>query len=182
LVKSEGDVQGRDGPRTSPAGEQDIGPVAGCPPAGPAPEPSPDSEAWWEGLRAHRVILQRCRACGRIRFPPMPSCPWCASWEFELNESSGLGTVYSVVSVHAALSPAAATLVPYAIATVELDDGPRLVGRVEPMGSAAIGDRVRPRFTDHAGWTELCFQVVGADGSGDGSADVAVDGSDGLGS
>jgi uncharacterized protein len=80
-------------------------------------------------------------------------------------ESSCLGTVYSFVTVHAAVSPAAATLLPYTIATVELDDGPRLVGRVEPTGFTAIGDRVRPRFVDHAEWTELCFDVVAAAGS-----------------
>jgi len=95
----------------------------------------------------------------------MPSCPWCAWPGFEAVESSGLGTVYSFVTVHVAFSPAAAELVPYTIATVELDDGPRLVGRAGPTGGARIGDRVRPRFVDHPGWTELCFEAVPAKGS-----------------
>jgi uncharacterized OB-fold protein len=82
-----------------------------------------------------------------------------------MTESSSGGTVYSFVTVHAAVSPAAADLLPYTVATVELNDGPRLVGRVVPAGRAAIGDRVRPRFVDHAEWTELCFEVVPADGS-----------------
>jgi uncharacterized OB-fold protein len=84
-------------------------------------------------------------------------------------ESSGLGAVYSFVTVHAAVSAAAADLLPYTVATVELDDGPRLVGRIEPTGGTAIGDRVRPRFLDHADWTELCFVAVPADGPVDGS-------------
>ncbi len=87
-------------------------------------------------------------------------------------QSSGLGTVYSFVTVHVAVSPAAAQLLPYTIATVELDDGPRLVGRVEPTSGAGIGDRVRPRFVDHAEWTELCFEVVKGDGSVDRSTRV----------
>jgi uncharacterized OB-fold protein len=78
-------------------------------------------------------------------------------------ESSCLGAIYSFVTVHAAVSPAAAALLPYTVATVQLDDGPRLVGRVEPTGGAGIGDRVRPRFMDHPDWTELCFEVVPAD-------------------
>jgi uncharacterized protein len=94
----------------------------------------------------------------------MPSCPWCASRVFETIDSSGLGTVYSFVTVHAAVSPAAATLMPYTVATVQLDDGPRMVGRIEPTGLAGIGDRVGPRFVDHPEWTELCFEVP-ADGS-----------------
>jgi uncharacterized protein len=80
-------------------------------------------------------------------------------------ESSGLGTVYSFVTVHAAVSPAAAALLPYTVATVDLDDGPRMVGRVEPTGGAGIGDRVRPRFVDHSEWTELCFEVDPGDGA-----------------
>jgi uncharacterized protein len=82
-----------------------------------------------------------------------------------MDESSGLGTVYSFVTVHATVSPAAAMLLPYTVATVQLDDGPRLVGRVEPSRGTGIGDRVRPRFVDHPEWTELCFEVVPADGN-----------------
>ena len=82
-------------------------------------------------------------------------------------ESAGVGTVYSFVTVHAAVSAAAAALLPYTVATVQLDDGPRMVGRIEPNGGTAIADRVRPRFVDHREWTELCFEVVPADGSTD---------------
>ncbi len=152
MVESEAGLQGRDAP------------VADWHPAGPAPEPSPDSEAWWEGLRAHRVMLERCTSCGRIRFPPMPSCPWCASGSFDMVESSCLGTVYSFVTVHAAVSPGAAAWLPYTVATVQLDDGPRMVGRVQPNSDTGIGDRVRPRFVDHPEWTELCFELVPAEG------------------
>ena len=80
-------------------------------------------------------------------------------------ESASVGTVYSFVTVHAAVSPAAADSLPYTVATVELDDGPRLVGRIEPNGRTVIGDRVRPRFVDHAEWTELCFEVVPTGGA-----------------
>jgi uncharacterized OB-fold protein len=97
----------------------------------------------------------------------MPSCPWCASRRFDLVQSSGLGTVYSFVTVRAAVSAAAAALLPYTIATVQLGEGPRMVGRIEPNGGTAIGDRVRPRFVDHPEWTELCFEVAPADGSAD---------------
>jgi len=88
-------------------------------------------------------------------------------------ESSCLGSVYSFVTIHASVSAAAAASLPYTVATVQLDDGPRMVGRVEPTAGAVIGDRVRPRFVDHPAWTELCFEVVTADGRVDGSADGA---------
>jgi uncharacterized OB-fold protein len=80
-----------------------------------------------------------------------------------MTESSCLGAVYSFVTVHAAVSSGAAAPLPYTVATVQLDDGPRLVGRIEPNGGTGIGDRVRPRFVDHQRWTELCFEVVSPD-------------------
>jgi len=125
---------------------------------GTAPQPDLESVAWWEGLRDHRVVLQRCLDCGKTRFPPMPSCPWCASAAFEVIESSGHGIVYSFVTAHVALSPGYRGPVPYSVATVELAEGPRLLGRVEPPAPLVIGDRVVSRFVDHATWTELYFE------------------------
>jgi uncharacterized protein len=131
--------------------------VSGAEAVGPIPQPDLESAAWWEGLRAHRVLLQQCRACGRARFPAMPSCPWCASTAFDVIESSGDGIVYSYVTAHVDVSPGFAASLPYSVATVELAEGPRVLGRVEPPAPLAIGDRVVPRFVDHATWTELCF-------------------------
>jgi uncharacterized OB-fold protein len=126
--------------------------------AGSAPEPDLESAAWWEGLRAHRVTLQHCQDCDQTRFPPMPSCPWCASAAFDVVESAGRGVVYSFVTANVAVSPGYRGSLPYSVATVELDEGPRLLGRVEPASPLAIGDRVVSCFVDHAAWTELCFE------------------------
>jgi hypothetical protein len=73
-------------------------------------------------------------------------------------ESTGRGIVYSFVTAHVAVSPGYAGSLPYSVATVELAEGPRLLGRIEPPASLAIGDRVVSRFVDHATWTELYFE------------------------
>ena len=99
---------------------------------GAAPQPDLESAPWWDGLRAHRILLQRCGECGRARFPSLPRCPWCASASFDWMESNGLGAVYSFVTAHVPISPAYAGSLPYTVATVQLDRGPRLLGRVEP--------------------------------------------------
>ena len=135
---------------------------------GTAPEPDLESAAWWEGLRAHRVLLQHCADCGRTRFPPMPSCPWCAAAAFDVVESSGRGIVYSFVTAHVAVSPGYVGSLPYSVATVELAEGPRLLGRVEPPAPLAIGDAVVPRFHDHATWTELYFEPATTSGAAPG--------------
>jgi hypothetical protein len=63
---------------------------------------------------------------------------------------------------HVAVSPGYAGDLPYAVATVELAEGPRLLSRVDPPATLAIGDRVVARFVDHPTWTELYFAPEGA--------------------
>lgn len=123
------------------------------------PPPTPDrlSEPFWAGLAERRVVLQECPDCGRRRFPRLPSCPYCATEGGIDVEVPGTGVVYSFVRVHRPLTPSTADEVPYCIATVDLDGGGRVFGRVEPPGAVEIGLAVAPRFTDHDGWTELRF-------------------------
>ena len=92
----------------------------------------------------------------------MPSCPWCASAVFDVVEAAGHGIVYSFVTAHVAVSPGYVGPLPYSVATVELAEGPRLLGRVEPPAPLAIGDRVVSCFVDHATWTELYFEPEAA--------------------
>jgi len=126
-------------------------------PEGIAPEPDLESAAWWAGLAAHRIMLQRCGECGRMRFPSMPRCPWCSSSTFDMAESTGRGVVYSFVTAHVAISPGYEGPLPYTVATVALAEGPRLLGRVEPPAPLAIGVQVVAGFVEHASWTELTF-------------------------
>ena len=125
-----------------------------------APEADDESRPLWDALSAHRVVVQECRACSRRRLERMPTCPWCGSGKYRDIEVAGTGVVYSWVRAHRALRPGAAEDdLPYAIATVDLDGGGRVFGRLEPPDAAAIGLAVGPRFVDHPGWTELRFSA-----------------------
>jgi uncharacterized OB-fold protein len=123
------------------------------------PSPTPDqlSEPFWAALAEHRVVVQECPACGRRRFPRLPSCPYCAAEGGDDVEVAGTGVVYSFVRVHRALTPASVDEVPYCVATVDLDGGGRIHARVEPPEAVEIGLAVTPLFVDHDGWTELRF-------------------------
>ena len=114
-----------------------------------------DSEPWWDALRRHRVVLQRCESCGKRRFPRVPACPWCGTPGGVDEEIDGRGRVYSWIVVHRALT--GAHEVPYTVAVVELPGGPRLLGRLE--GTPADGVEVEPFFVDHDDWTELRFRA-----------------------
>jgi uncharacterized OB-fold protein len=142
-------------------------PIAIAPDA-PPPVPDEESAPFWSALADRRIVLQHCPSCGRRRFPRMPTCPWCGAGGGDDVEVPGTGTVYSFVRPQRALTPASAPLAPYAVATVDLDDGGRMFGRVVPADACRIGLRVVPAFADHPGdrsvieggtaWTELCFR------------------------
>jgi uncharacterized protein len=126
----------------------------------PVPVADADSAPFLDGLRIHRILLQRCTACGRVRFPPMPACPWCASTAGAWIEASGRGTVYSWVGVRRALTPGFESAVPYTIVTVDLAEGARAFGRLEGPEPGAPGGVVAAAFVDHDSWTELRFRPI----------------------
>lgn len=125
-----------------------------------SPQPDRESAPFWAALQQHKVVVQECSQCGRRRFPRTPSCPYCAADGGADVELPGTGLVYSWVRVERALSAEMVGEVPYCIATVDLDGGARLQGRLEPPSAAVIGLAVGPRFVDREGWTELRFTPV----------------------
>lgn len=127
-------------------------------PPQPVPEPDLESQAYWNGLKEHRIDLQKCSDCTRVRFPAMVTCPYCGSRAFETVSVSGNGTVYSWVVVHRPFHPAFADAIPYVIASVDLDEGPRMVGRLEG-GEPRCDLPVTAKYVDHEGWTEVRFDI-----------------------
>ena len=125
------------------------------------PEPDDDSGPFWEGTRAGELRMQACAACGRLRFPPRPMCPWCRSTDAQWNVMSGRGTIWSFVVPHPPLLPADAELLPYNVIVVALEEEPtlRLVGNLvaapdAPINSVdattiEIGAPVRVVFQEH---------------------------------
>jgi uncharacterized OB-fold protein len=131
----------------------------------PVPVASLESKPYWEGIRQHRLLLPRCAACGRTWFPPSHLCPRCGSGDVGWAQSSGRGKVFSYVVFHRAYHPGFADDVPYAVALVELEEGPRLLGNVigVPPDQVACEMPVRVVFEDVAdGVTLPRFAVVEA--------------------
>ena len=103
---------------------------------------------FWAATREGRIVTQRCGHCGRLRWPPRPICPECQTPGGEWVEIRSTGVLWSYAVYHRALDPAFADDVPYAVGVIELDDGPRMYGRmVGSPDSLAIGERVRAVFT-----------------------------------
>jgi uncharacterized OB-fold protein len=87
----------------------------------------------------------------------MPACPYCGEPGGTDVVVPGTGRVYSWIRVNRDLGGSGRD-VPYAVVTVTLDTGPRMVGRLEPAARAAVDIPVRPLFVDHGTWTELRFE------------------------
>jgi uncharacterized OB-fold protein len=74
-------------------------------------------------------VIQRCSACGVWRWPPQVACPTCLSEEYEWADTARRGRLYSYSIVHRPVDPARFD-VPYVLAVVQLDEGPRLLTNV----------------------------------------------------
>lgn len=116
----------------------------------PLPAITEENRPYWESAKAHRLALPRCGACGRFRFPPTSHCPNCLSAETAWQAVSGRGTVYSFVVMHQVYDSAFKDDVPYNVAAVELDEGPRLYTNLVGIANAAIrvGMPVRVVYDD----------------------------------
>ena len=86
----------------------------------------PIGAPFWEFCRRHELRLQRGRASGKLVFPPRPHY----AGEFEWVKVSGRGRVLTFVVTRPPFLPAFAHQVPFVIAVVELEEGPRLVGNI----------------------------------------------------
>ncbi len=93
----------------------------------PLPIPTPETKHFWEGTVVGELRLQCCDDCRHIYFPPRPFCPKCASRKVSVITSSGKAKLYSYVIHH---RPAPGFTPPYAIAVVELDEGPRMMTNI----------------------------------------------------
>jgi len=101
------------------------------PMAGPSralPKPTPETQHFWDGTRANELRLQRCDDCSHVYFPPRPFCPSCASRKVSVFKASGRGKLYSYVINHRPAAPGFTP--PYAIAVVELAEGPRMMSNI----------------------------------------------------
>jgi uncharacterized protein len=116
----------------------------------PQPVANADSLPYWNAARERRLLIRKCTACGSHHFMPRYLCPDCWSNELEWVESKGMGAVHSYSIIRRAPASAFSARVPYVIALIDLDEGPRMMANVIGEGAldVRIGDRVSVTFED----------------------------------
>jgi len=114
----------------------------------PRPALNPDNAFWFDAARQHRLVIQRCTACGTLRHPTGPMCGACRSLDWDTVDASGKGVVYSfVVNHHPQIDGFDYPLI---VAVIELAEGTRLIANmvgVEP-------DRMRVDMPVELDWID----------------------------
>jgi uncharacterized protein len=98
------------------------------------PEPLEElNKQYWQHCASRRLCFQRCRDCGLWRHIPRPMCSACQSMDWEWAESNGRGKVFSWTVTRTPFHPLLASLVPYAVLLVEMDEGVKLVSGIRNL-------------------------------------------------
>ena len=136
--------------------------------ADPRPVPAPDdvTRFYWQAAADHRLVLQRCRACHKMQYPPEICCAHCQAEEFDAADTTGRGVIYSYSVVDRPLHAGFVEALPYVVALVELDDQPGLrilTNLVDvPEGTRlSCGMPVEVTFEDRGSVTLPQFRLIG---------------------
>jgi len=99
---------------------------------------------FFDGVRAGRLVVQRCRRCDELAVPPKALCPGCHGREWERAAIHGEGEVASFTVIRIPPGRLAAEA-PYAIVVVHFPEGVSLLGRTTgiPLEALRVGLPVR---------------------------------------
>ncbi len=105
-------------------------------PRGPLEAPADDP--FWAATTRGVLLIPRCETCAASSWPPRPFCPRCGAAEAPaLVPAAGTGTIYSYTVVRRARGDYR-DLVPYVVAYVELDEGPRVLSNIVDADPEAV--------------------------------------------
>ncbi|WP_165452491.1 Zn-ribbon domain-containing OB-fold protein [Paenibacillus thalictri] len=120
------------------------------------PEIQPELKAYWDAAAEDKLLIKQCDDCGQYHYYPRLLCPFCMSEKTSWREAKGTGTIYTYSVMRRE--------VPYAIAFVTLDEGPRMMTNIVDcdLDTLQIEQRVKVVFKpsgdqDQPGPSVPCF-------------------------
>jgi len=114
----------------------------------PLPTITDENRGFWEGCKVGKLRMQKCDDCGHIRYPISNVCPKCLSYNFKWSDLSGRGEVFSYVVFHQLYNKAFEKDIPYNVAMVQLEEGPRMFSNVVGVANdvVKVGDKLEVTF------------------------------------
>ena len=111
-----------------------------------APSMNMESEAYWAAANDGRLLMKRCKGCGKTHFYPRAICPHCQSSDTEWYEASGKGAIYSYSVMRRSDTP-------YALAYITVDEGITMMSNIVDCDydNLAIGQAVEVTFREADG-------------------------------
>lgn len=94
-----------------------------------APKPTNMSEPFWDAAAEGTFLIQVCRKTGVPQFYPRPVSVQTGTREVDWTKASGRGSVYSHTVTRRA-APPYKTDQPYIVATIELEEGVRVMANI----------------------------------------------------
>ncbi|KCZ58688.1 Zn-ribbon domain-containing OB-fold protein [Hyphomonas chukchiensis] len=94
---------------------------------------------FWEAAEKSQLRYMACNSCAHSFLPARTECPNCLAADLEWRMASGKAQLISWVIYHRAFHPAFADRLPYTVALVQLEEGPRMISNiVEPDPDTAL--------------------------------------------
>jgi len=104
----------------------------------PLPIVTEESRPFWEGCKRGVFLLQYCEACQRYQFYPRLYCMHCGADSLRWEQASGRGVIYSYTVIHQNKSPEFVNDMPYNVAVIQLEEGPRLMSNIVDAAPGAL--------------------------------------------
>ena len=111
----------------------------------PLPNITPEAKPFWDAAAQNKLVMQRCQDCLAWVWTPRPLCNECGSERIDWTPMSGKGTVYSFTVIRQVVGRAASKAfepdIPYVVAWIDLDEGPRMISNVVgcPVDDVKLG-------------------------------------------
>jgi uncharacterized OB-fold protein len=118
----------------------------------PLPAITTEAKPFWDAAAQNKLVMQRCLDCRAYIWTPRPACFECGSEQIEWTQLSGKGEIYSFTVIRQVVGRAASKAfepdIPYVIAWIDLDEGPRMISNVIgcPVEDVEIGMKVSVVF------------------------------------
>ena len=119
----------------------------------PAAAPIGPEAQYQRFLQQGRFMLQRSASTGRHVFYPRVAIPGSGETDLEWVEATGTGRLYAI-TVNRSRNGS------HNVALIDLDEGVRMMARIEGRETAPIGSRVKARVIEEDGQALVVFDVV----------------------
>jgi uncharacterized OB-fold protein len=125
------------------------------------PTPTGESQPFWDAAAEGVLRIQRCARCGAAQGHPRRRCSACWADALEWVDAGGGATVVTHSLVHRPGQAAWASVAPYYVALVRLDEGAVMLTQLLAGDrTPRVGDRCAVEFVRVGEWSLPFFRLA----------------------